>query len=262
MPYITASIVIQLMTTVVPHLERLSKEGEAGRRKIQQYTRYGTIFICVVQSFFISRWMSGHEGVISAELEGNSLYFSLLVVITITTGTVFLMWLGEQISDRGIGSGISLIIFAGIAARIPQEFIKTWEKVQQQDINPVSFFLILLIFMAIIFFVVYEQEGQRRIPVQFARKVVGRKMTGAQSTYIPFKINPTGVIPIIFASAVIMVPAQLSQMLGDSFQLLLRLQLFFLQEIFCICFFMAFWLLLLLMFIPQFSLTPWKYRII
>ena len=217
MPYITVSIVMQLLTTIIPHLEQLSKEGELGRRKIQQYTRYGTILICAVQSGVISRWMVSHEGVVAASLQGHSFYFTSLVVVTVTTGTVFLMWLGDQISERGIGNGISLIIFAGIAARIPYEFRATWEKVQLNEVNPVGFILILLIFAAVIFFVVYEQEGQRRIPVQFARKVVGRKMYGSQSTYIPFKINPTGVIPIIFASAMVMVPSQLAQMLGDKY---------------------------------------------
>ena len=217
MPYITTSIVMQLLTTIVPHLEQLSKEGESGRRKIQQYTRYGTILICAGQSIAISRWMASHDGVVASEFQGSPFFFTLVVVVTITTGTVFLMWLGEQITERGIGNGISLLIFAGIAARIPHEFRNTWEKVRIDEVTPVSFVLILLVFAAVIFFVVYEQEGQRRIPVQFARKVVGRKVYGSQSTYIPFKINPTGVIPIIFASAVVMVPAYIAQMLGDKF---------------------------------------------
>ncbi len=217
MPYISASIIIQLLTTVIPHLENLNKEGEAGRKTIQQYTRYGTILICIVQSAAISRWLYGHTAVVSSELQGHSLFFSFLVVATITTGTVFLMWLGEQITERGIGNGVSLIIFAGIAARIPTEFIRTLQSVKTGDFNPVAFLLILLIFAVVVFFVVFEQEGQRRIPVQFARKVVGRKVYGSQSTYIPFKINPTGVIPIIFASAIIMVPAQIASALGDKF---------------------------------------------
>ena len=223
MPYITTSIVIQLLTTIVPHLEQLSKEGEAGRKKIQQYTRYGTIVICAFQAGFISRWIASHEGVVSAELAGRPLFFTFLVIVTITTGTVFLMWLGEQITERGIGNGISLIIFAGIAAQIPQELIKTFQKVQLREVNPVSFIMLICIFAVVIFFVVYEQEGQRRVPVQFARKVVGRKIYGSQSTYIPFKINPTGVIPIIFASAVILVPSQIAGMLGDRFPLLTEL---------------------------------------
>lgn len=217
MPYISASIILQLLTTVIPHLEQLQKEGEMGRKKIQQYTRYGTILICMVQATFISRWLGGQAGVLSEDMVGNSMFFSLLTVVTITTGSVFLMWIGEQITERGIGNGISLIIFAGIAARIPAEFWNTFQKVQNGEFEFVAFVLLVLIIAAVVFFVVYEQSGQRRIPVQFAKRVVGRKMMGAQSTYIPFKINPTGVIPIIFASAIMMVPAQLASMIGNRF---------------------------------------------
>ncbi|MBN8215914.1 MAG: preprotein translocase subunit SecY [Spirochaetes bacterium] len=218
MPYISASIIIQILTTVVPHLEQLQKEGEAGRRQLQQYMRYGTILICAVQAVAISRWIYSHPGVVAGDLQGHPAFFSFIVVSTITAGTVFLMWLGEQITERGIGNGVSLIIYAGIAARIPQEFMKVIDSVQKGDFNPVAFLLILFIFAVVVFFVVFEQEGQRRIPVQFARKVVGRKVYGSQNTYIPFKVNPTGVIPIIFASAMVMVPAQIAQMLGDKFQ--------------------------------------------
>lgn len=217
MPYISSSIIIQLLTSVIPQLKELSKEGEEGRRKIQQYVRLGTVLICVVQSFAISRWMSGNQGVLSAELENNRILFTILVVVTITTGTVFLMWLGEQISDRGIGNGVSLIIFAGIAARIPSEMLRTVENVRAGSFNPVAFLLLLLVFCSIVFFVVYEQKGQRRISVHFAKKMVGRKMYGGQNSYIPFKINPTGVIPIIFASAILLVPSQIAQMLGNDY---------------------------------------------
>ena len=217
MPYISSSIIVQLLTTVVPHLENLSKEGEVGRKRIQQYIRYGTILICVIQSTFISQWMSTHQGVVMEELQGNGFLFTLMVVVSVTTGTMFLMWLGEQISERGIGNGISLIIFAGIVARIPNEFLITIENVRTGDFNPVAFVLLLLIFMCVVFFVVFEQQGQRRINIQFTKRMVGRKMYGGQSNYIPFKINPTGVIPIIFASAVVMVPAQIAQMLGSNY---------------------------------------------
>ena len=217
MPYITASIVLQLFTAVIPHLDKLRKEGEAGRRKMQNYTRYGTILICVVQSAAISRWIASHEGILSADLNGNVVLFVVIAVVSITTGTMFLMWLGDKITERGVGNGISLIIFAGIAARIPMEFIKTLNSVQTGTFNPVGFMAILIVFAVIIFFVVYEQQGQRRIPIQFARKVVGRKVYGAQNTYLPFKINPTGVIPIIFASAMVMVPSQIAQMFGDKY---------------------------------------------
>lgn len=217
MPYITSSIIIQLLTSVMPQLKALTKEGEVGRRKIQQYVRYGTVAICVVQAFAISRWMSTNQGVLSAELENNRILFTILVVVTITTGTVFLMWLGEQISDRGIGNGVSLIIFAGIAARIPSELLRTIEQVRSGDFNPVAFVVLLLIFCTVVFFVVYEQKGQRRVSVHFAKKMVGRKMYGGQNSFIPFKINPTGVIPIIFASAIILIPSQLAQMLGNEY---------------------------------------------
>lgn len=217
MPYISSSIIIQLLTSIVPQLKSLSKEGEAGRRKIQQYIRYGTVLICVVQSFAISQWMASNQGVIAAELENNRILFTILVVVTITTGTVFLMWLGEQISDRGIGNGVSLIIFAGIAARIPSELLRTIEQVRNGEFNPVAFLILLLIFGTVVFFVVYEQKGQRRVSVHFARKMVGRKMYGGQNSFIPFKINPTGVIPIIFASAIILIPSQIAQGLGNEY---------------------------------------------
>jgi preprotein translocase subunit SecY len=212
MPYISSSIIFNLLTTVIPHLEQLSKEGEMGRKKIQQYTRYGTILICLIQSSAISRWISNDPSIVVFE---NTWFFTFIVAITITTGTMFLMWLGEQITERGIGNGISLIIFAGIAARIPHEFREALTKVESNQFNPVSFLVLMIVFITVIFFVVFEQEGQRRIPVQFARKVVGRKVYGSQSSYIPFKINPTGVIPIIFASALVMVPSQIAVMVGD-----------------------------------------------
>ncbi|HBE03500.1 MAG: preprotein translocase subunit SecY [Spirochaetes bacterium GWF1_41_5] len=217
MPYISISIIMQLLMTVVPQLEQLGKEGEMGRRKIQQYTKYGTVIMCIIQSATISRWIASNEGVVVEGLKNHQFFFTVLVVVSITSGTMFLMWLGEQISERGIGNGISLLIFAGIAARIPGAFIRTLDLVKQGNFNPVAFILVLLIFSVIIFFVVYEQEGQRRIPVQFARKIVGRKVYGAQNTYIPFKINPSGVIPIIFASAIVMFPAQIASMLGNKF---------------------------------------------
>ncbi len=217
MPYISASIIIQIMTTAVPHLERLAKEGDRGRKKIQQYIYFGTVLISVVQSFLIIRWMSQQEGVVSAEFIGRPVLFTVIVVITVVTGTMFLIWLGEQITHRGIGNGISLIIFAGIAARLPSEFLKTIESVRSGDFNPIAFVLLLLVFLAVTFFVVYQEQGQRRITVQFARKVVGRRVYGGQNSYLPFKINPTGVIPIIFASAVMLFPVQIAQLFGTNY---------------------------------------------
>ena len=219
MPYISASIIIQLLTTTIPKLEQLSREGDQGRRVIQRYTRYLTIAICLVQSLLISRWMSSSANinVITSELQGNQILFILLSVATITTGTVFLMWLGDQITERGIGNGISLLIFAGIVARAPGAFLTIVEKTRSGDLAPVSILALLVIFSIVVFFVVYEQQGQRRVPIQFSKKIVGRKMYGGQSNYIPFKINPTGVIPIIFASAVVMIPTFIAQSLGNQF---------------------------------------------
>lgn len=217
MPYISASIVIQLLVAVVPYFEKLSREGAEGRRKMQNIIRYSTVAICIVQATAISRWMATYEGVVEAGLIGKPIVFTFVVVTSVTTGTMFLMWLGEQITERGIGNGVSLIIFAGIAARIPHEFLRTIETVRQGDFNPVAFLFLLIIFAIVVFFVVYEEQGQRRIPVEFARKVVGRRVYGSQVSYIPFKVNPTGVIPIIFASAIMILPAQIAQMFGSDY---------------------------------------------
>ncbi|MEK6796579.1 MAG: preprotein translocase subunit SecY [Spirochaetota bacterium] len=210
MPYITASIVMQLLTVMVPAIERLQKEGEQGRKKINQYTRYMTIVFCAVQSFALANWIKGIEGGRMVYFENPGIGFLLLVVITSVTGTLFLVWLGEQITERGIGNGTSLIIYAGIAARIPQTIVETVAKVQTGDFNALAMVLMFAIFAVVIFFVVFEESGQRRIPVQYAKRVIGNRVYGAQNTHIPFKINPSGVIPIIFASAIIMLPAQLS----------------------------------------------------
>lgn len=222
MPYISASIVIQLLTGVVPYFERISKDGAEGRRKIQNIIRYSTVMICVVQATFISRWMASHDGVVASGLIGKPFVFTFVVVMSVTAGTVFLMWLGEQITERGIGNGISLIIFAGIAARIPHEFLRTVESIRQGDFNPVAFLLLLVIFSVVVFFVVYEEQGQRRIPVEFARKSARSQGVagGSQMSYLPFKINPTGVIPIIFASAIMIIPAQVAQMFGGDWAVL------------------------------------------
>ena len=217
MPYISASIVIQLLVSAVPYLKQLSQEGVEGRKKIQKIIRYSTVAICVVQATAISRWMSSYPGVVESELIGKPILFTFVVVTSVTTGTIFLMWLGEQITERGVGNGVSLIIFAGIAARIPFEFLRTIESIRQGDFNPVAFLLLLLILTVVVFIIVYEEQGQRRIPVEFARRMVGRKMYGGQVSYIPFKINPTGVIPIIFASALMILPSQFAQMLGNDF---------------------------------------------
>lgn len=202
MPYISSSIILQLLTVVVPHLERLSKEGEQGRKKITQYTRYGTVFLSIIQGFGISYGLvQGNANAIPAAM------FIPLTVITLTAGTAFIMWLGEQITERGIGNGISLIIFAGIVARAPAAVGATMELVRSGTMN-IFLVLILLVFMAsVVAFIIFVEQGQRRIPVQYAKRVVGRRQYGGQSTHLPLKINQSGVIPPIFASSIIMFPA-------------------------------------------------------
>lgn len=209
MPYISASIVMQLLTIVVPPIERLQKEGEAGRKKINQYVRYLALVLCVVQSSAMATWIQSIENGAMIFMEPG-LGFVVLVVLTSTAGTMFLMWLGDQITEYGIGNGISMIIFAGIVARIPAGVIEVFNMRNAMYLNSLVIVLFFMIFLVVIFFVVYEESGQRRIPVQYAKRVVGRKVYGGQSTHIPFKINPSGVIPIIFASALIAIPSQIA----------------------------------------------------
>jgi preprotein translocase subunit SecY len=202
MPYISASIIIQLLTVTIPFLEQLKKEGEQGHKKITQYTRYGTVFLSIIQGFGIS---------IGLERMGTVLHpgwgFRLMTVLTLTAGTAFIMWLGEQITERGIGNGISLIIFAGIIVRIPDAIGNTFRLISTGEMN-ILLILVLLVFMvAVIAFIVFVEQGQRRLPVQYAKRVVGRKMYSGQSTHLPLKINTSGVIPPIFASSIMMFPA-------------------------------------------------------
>jgi preprotein translocase subunit SecY len=215
MPYINAAIIMELLKVVIPHLARLAKEGEAGRKKITQYTRYGTIVIAIVQATGISiglESMSAPDGNPIVPFPGVP--FRLLTIITLTSGTAFIMWLGEQITERGIGNGISLIIFAGIVVRMPLAIAKT---ITLYRTGEMALFVVLA--MAVMMFVVvaiiiFAETGQRKIPVQYARRVVGRKMYGGQSTYIPLKINTSGVIPPIFASSIIMFPATIAQFIN------------------------------------------------
>jgi len=208
MPYISASIIFQLLTVVIPHLERLSKEGEAGRRKITQYTRYGTVVLSIIQGFGISvglEGMTGPGGEMVVIDPGWS--FRFITVITLTAGTAFIMWLGEQITERGIGNGISLIIFAGIVAGIPNAIINTVRLMNTGEISLFIVLLLLVTMVVVIALIIYMERGQRRIPVQYAKRVVGRRVYGGQNTHIPLKINTSGVIPPIFASSIIMFPA-------------------------------------------------------
>ncbi len=205
MPYISAAIILQLLAVVVPYLERLSKEGDAGRKKITQYTRYGTVLLSVIQSLGIAFGLEGMRGG-TLVIGGGGWGFRLMTVITLTAGTAFIMWLGEQITDRGIGNGISLIIFAGIVARLPSAVIRTVQQLFHNQIKPYTVFFILVIIVLVIAGTVIMQQAQRRIPVQYAKRVVGRRMMGGASTHIPLKINTAGVMPVIFASSIIMFP--------------------------------------------------------
>lgn len=217
MPYITASIILELLSVVVPYLEKLKKEGEQGRKKIIQYTRYGTVIISAVQGFGIALWL---ESVTSA---GGAMIvpvggwgFRLLAVITLTAGTAFLMWLGEQITERGIGNGISLIIFSGIVARFFPSVFQTFELVRIDQISIFKLIILIALMIAVVAFIVFVERGQRRIPVQYAKRVVGRRIYGGQSTHLPLKVNTSGVIPPIFASSIIMFPATITSYIDVS----------------------------------------------
>ncbi len=208
MPYISASIIIQLLTVVIPQLETLKKEGEAGRRKITQYTRYGTIGLSLIQATFISAGLEGMTGPNGeAIVLHGGLQFKLMTIITLTSGTAFIMWLGEQMTERGIGNGISMIIFAGIVARGPAAVANSLQLVKAGEIA-IFFIPFLLIFMfGIIALIVFFETSQRKIPIQYAKRVIGRQVYGGQSSHLPLKINVSGVIPPIFASSIMMFPA-------------------------------------------------------
>jgi preprotein translocase subunit SecY len=215
MPYISASIILELMAVVIPHLEKLKKEGEQGRKKITQYTRYGTVILSVIQGFGIAigiERMASPGGAMVVPVGGWG--FRLMTVITLTAGTAFLMWLGEQITERGIGNGISLIIFAGIVARFPVAVGNTFRLMGTGEITPFFMVIVLALMIAVVGFIVFMERGQRRIPVQYAKRVVGRRMYGGQSTHLPLKVNTAGVIPPIFASSIIMFPATIANFLN------------------------------------------------
>ncbi len=205
MPYISASIIIQLFSVVSPNLEQLKKEGESGRRKISQYTRYGTLILAAFQGLGISRWLVSNEIVLNP---GFSFY--LVATTTLVTGTMFLMWLGEQMTERGVGNGISLIIFAGIVSRFPQAIAELVGQVKQGQMQVLSLFLLLVLVLGITGFVVFMERSQRRITVNYARRQQGRKIYAAQSSHLPLKINMAGVIPPIFASSIILFPATIA----------------------------------------------------
>jgi preprotein translocase subunit SecY len=212
MPYISASIILQLLTVVWPYLERLSKEGELGRRKITQYTRYGTILLCVVQAMAIALFLERQTNIAGGLplVYSPGLGFRLMTVLTLTTGTGFIMWLGEQITERGIGNGMSLIIFAGIVVNLPSAVLTTFDQLRTGQIGLIRLLLLVVLMVVVIGAVVFIERGQRRVTVQYAKRVVGRRMYGGSSTHIPLKVNTGGVIPVIFASSIIAFPATIA----------------------------------------------------
>jgi preprotein translocase subunit SecY len=212
MPYISASIILQLFTAVVPYFEKLQKMGEEGRKKITQYTRYGTVALSLLQSYALSAYLQNLPpvgGIPIVPFPG--FYFTLLTMLTMTTGTIFIMWLGEQIQEKGIGNGISLIIFIGIVARYPRDWINTFRAMKIGSLNIFGLVLLIAVMIGIVAAVVLMTQAQRRIPVQYAKRVVGRKMYGGQSTHIPLRLNTAGVIPVIFAQSIIMLPGTLAE---------------------------------------------------
>ncbi|MBI5300018.1 MAG: preprotein translocase subunit SecY [Deltaproteobacteria bacterium] len=207
MPYISASIIFQLLTVAVPAIERLSKEGEAGRHKITQYTRYATVVLSLIQGFGISFGLRS-QGFVTPGISPAAFYLS--TVLTLTAGTTFLMWLGEMITERGIGNGISLIIFTGIVSRVPSGFRDAWQNKSQFG-DLFGFLALVAAIGLIIAFVIYMERAQRRIPIQYAKRVVGRQLMGVQASHLPLKVNSAGVIPPIFASSLILFPATIAQ---------------------------------------------------
>ena len=211
MPYISASIIMQLMTAVSPQLEQLKKEGEAGRRKISQYTRYGALVLALVQAIGMSVGLAGQGVAFSADFG-----FYFVAVTTFVAGAMFMMWLGEQITERGVGNGISMLIFAGIVAGIPRALGQSFESARQGDVNIIALLAVGLLAVAIIGFVVFIERGQRRIAVHYAKRQQGRKVFAAQTSHLPLKVNMAGVIPAIFASSILLFPASLGQWFGQS----------------------------------------------
>jgi len=214
MPYISASIILQLLTVVWPYLERLSKEGELGRRKITQYTRYGTIALSIVQALGIAIYLER-----GTKMAGGlplvyhpGLAFRLMTVLTLTTGTSFVMWLGEQITERGIGNGMSLIIFAGIVVNLPRAVIQTFQQMQTGELGLIRLMILVILMALVVAAIIFVERGHRRVTVQYAKRVVGRRMYGGSSTHIPLKVNTGGVIPVIFASSILAFPATIAQM--------------------------------------------------
>lgn len=222
MPYISTQIIMQLALIIFPSLKRLAQE-DGGQKRVQKWTRVGTVFVCLIQSMAVTVYAASIPG---AVVISSSVLFKIIAMITVTTGTMVTIWLGEQITARGIGNGISMLIFAGIVARLPSAVWELGRMVKAGEINIVFVIVVIFMFAGIVALVVYEQQGQRKIPVHYAKRVVGRKMYGGQSTYIPFKINPSGVIPVIFASSFLTFPLQIATSLGPNVRWLNRLAAF------------------------------------
>ena len=222
MPYISTQIIMQLALIIFPSLKRLAQE-DGGQKRVQKWTRVGTVFVCLIQSMAVTVYAASIPG---AVVISSSVLFKIIAMITVTTGTMVTIWLGEQITARGIGNGISMLIFAGIVARLPSAVWELGRMVKSGDINIVFVIVVIFMFAGIVALVVYEQQGQRKIPVHYAKRIVGRKMYGGQSTYIPFKINPSGVIPVIFASSFLTFPLQIATSLGPNVRWLNRLAAF------------------------------------
>ncbi len=216
MPYINASIIMSLLRTTIPYLERLQKEGEAGRKKINQITRYAAVAIAAIQAFGLTFWMQSMETGGVRVVQNPGLGFQLVTVITLMTGTILIMWLGERITEDGIGNGISLIIFTGIVARMPAGVNNLFRMIRVEEMSLFGALFVTLVIIAITMAVVFVEQGQRKIPVQYAKRVVGRKMYGGQSTYLPLKVDQSGVIAVIFSMAVLLLPLQLAQFFPES----------------------------------------------
>jgi len=214
MPYISASIILQLLTVVIPYLAQLQKEGEIGRKKIVQYTRYGTVLLSMIQGFGIAVGLENMTGAAGEMIVLNPGWsFRMMTVITLTAGTAFIMWLGEQITERGIGNGISLIIFSGIVARLPNAIASTYELFRVGQLSIITILFLIVLMVVVIAAIIFVETSQRRLPVQYAKRIIGRKVYGGQSTHLPLKLNTSGVIPPIFASSILMFPLTIASFL-------------------------------------------------
>jgi preprotein translocase subunit SecY len=217
MPYISASIILQLLAAVIPYFEKLQKEGDEGRKKITQYTRYGTVFLSIIQGYGISIFLENMPvpGGGAPIVMAGGMAFRVMTTLTLTSGTIFLMWLGEQISDKGIGNGISLLIFTGIIARYPNDIFRTLQALSIRQLSLFTFLFLLVVMVFIIAGVIVMTQATRKIPVQYAKRVIGRRIYGGQSTHIPLRVNTAGVIPIIFAQSILMFPSSIATFFGS-----------------------------------------------